>query len=178
MDRPTTYCDYVRNLPENDLNRLYHDTEYGFKVNSDNELFGRLILGINQAGLRWTTILNKRVAFRSAYSNYCINKIAHYKEKDIDGLLSNKGIIRNKLKICAIIFNANKVLELKKNHGSFKSWLDKNAYRSKQQWITLFRENFKFTGKEITTEFLMSTGYLKGAHRPGCPIYKLTNKFV
>ena len=65
---------------------------------------------------------------------------------------------------------------LKKNHGSFKSWLDKNAYRSKQQWITLFRENFKFTGGEITNEFLMSTGYINGAHQQSCPIYNKIKK--
>lgn len=178
MNKPITYCDYVSNLPEDNVNRLYHDNEYGFKINSDNELFGRLILEINQAGLTWTTILKKKEAFKTAYSNYCIEKIALYKQMDINRLLSNKGIIRNKLKISAVIFNANKVLEIKKEHGSFKSWLDKNHFRTKQQWITLFKENFKFTGKEITNEFLMSTGYLMGAHQPSCPIYKLTSKIV
>ena len=178
MNKPNTYCNYVRNLPENDINRLYHDNEYGYKIDSDNELFGRLILEINQAGLSWTTILKKKETFKTAYSNYCIDKIALYSEKDINRLLSNKGIIRNKLKINAVIYNANKVLELKKKYGSFKLWLDKNTYRTKQQWITLFKENFKFTGKEITNEFLMSTGYLKGAHHPSCPVFKLTQKHV
>ena len=177
MNKPISYCDYVSNLPEDNVNRLYHDNEYGFSINSDNELFGRLVLEINQAGLSWTTILKKKENFKKAYSNYCIDKIALYEQKDIERLLLNNGIIRNQLKIKAIIYNANKILEIKKTHGSFKSWLDKNTYRTKQQWITLFKENFKFTGNEITNEFLMSTGYLSGAHHSSCPIYKLIEKY-
>ena len=172
MEKPSTYCDYVSGLAKNNINRIYHDTQYGFPVTCDNELFGRLILEINQAGLSWTTILNKQENFRKAFSNFNITKIASFKEKQIAELLNNKGIIRNKLKINAVIYNANQVIALQKEHGSFKKWLDKNHPNSLPYWVKLFKQTFKFTGGEITREFLTSTGYLKGAHIPSCPIYQ------
>ena len=123
MEKPSSYCKYVKNLPEDNIHRVYHDTQYGFKIDSDNELFGRLILEINQAGLSWTTILNKQDNFRTAFSNFDIKKIADYGKSDISRLLANSGIVRNKLKINAVIFNARKIVELQKKYGSFKSWL-------------------------------------------------------
>ena len=172
MEKPSSYCEYVKNLPEDNIHRVYHDTQYGFKIDSDNELFGRLILEINQAGLSWTTILNKQDNFRTAFSNFDIKKIADYGKSDISRLLANSGIVRNKLKINAVIFNARKIVELQKEYGSFKSWLKiKNDYNlNLTNWVALFKENFKFTGNEITKEFLTSTGYIKGAHIETCPI--------
>ncbi len=172
MEKPSSYCEYVKNLPKDNIHRVYHDTQYGFKIDSENELFGRLILEINQAGLSWTTILNKQDNFRTAYSNFEIKKIANYDESDISRLLANSGIIRNKLKINSIIFNARKILEIQKKYGSFNSWLEiKNDFNlNLNNWVILFKKNFKFTGSEIIKEFLTSTGYIKGAHIETCPI--------
>ena len=172
MEKSSSYCEYVKNLPEDNIHRVYHDTQYGFKIDSDNELFGRLILEINQAGLSWTTILNKQDNFRTAFSNFDIKKIADYDKSDISRLLANSGIVRNKLKINAVIFNARKIVELQKKYGSFKSWLKikNDSNLNLTNWVALFKENFKFTGNEITKEFLTSTGYIKGAHIETCPI--------
>lgn len=168
-----TYCKYAQNLEEDNVHRIYHDHEYGFPINDDNELFGRLILEINQAGLSWTTILNKKQNFRKAYANFEIEKIAHFTEKDRERLLQDAGIIRNKLKVNAAIHNAQQILTLQKEYGSFKNWLDQHHPKTKIEWVRLFKKTFKFTGGEITNEFLMSTGYLAGAHSKDCPIYQI-----
>ena len=173
---PQTYCSYVANLDKTNVHVQYHDNEYGFPIKSDNQLFGRLILEINQAGLNWTTILKKKKNFKNAYSHFKIKEIAAYKSKDVNRLLSDEGIIRNKLKINSIIYNANVILSLQKNHGSFKNWLYENRANELTDWVKLFKKNFKFTGGEITKEFLMSSGFLKGAHEPKCKIYKIIEK--
>lgn len=171
-EKPKTYCEVVSKMDASNVHRVYHDTQYGFPIDSDDELFGRLILEINQAGLSWTTILNKQDNFRKAYANFNIQKVAAFTEKDREKLLSDPGIIRNKLKVNAAIHNANKIIELQQEFGSFKNWLDHNHPMEKEQWVKLFKKTFKFTGGEITNEFLMSSGYLEGAHEPGCPIYQ------
>ncbi|HMS65021.1 MAG TPA: DNA-3-methyladenine glycosylase I [Ignavibacteria bacterium] len=162
------------NLFKNHFNvhKEYHDTQYGFPINDDNELFGRLILEINQAGLNWTTILNKQNSFRKAYHNFNIKKIASYKEKDFERLMNDAGIIRNRLKINAAIENAKTILILNKEFGSFKNWLDELHPRSKDEWTKIFKKTFRFTGGEIVNEFLVSTGYLPGAHNNSCSVYK------
>ena len=167
----TTYCEYCANHPEDIFNRIYHDTEYGFPIEDDNLLFERLILEINQAGLSWITILKKAENFRSAYHGFDVKKVAGYGESDRARLLSDAGIIRNRLKVNAAIVNAGRILEIQKEHGSFKNWLDMNQPRSKDEWVKLFKKNFKFVGGEIVGEFLMSTGYLPGAHDPDCPVF-------
>jgi len=168
----TTYCDYCITHPEDTFNKNYHDTQYGFPLDDDNELFERLILEINQAGLSWITILRKADNFRKAYSKFNIAKIAKYTEEDRARLLADAGIIRNRLKVNAAIVNAQRVLELKKEFGSFKGWLDAHHPLTKDEWTKLFKKTFIFTGGEIVNEFLMSTGYLPGAHQKDCPIYK------
>jgi DNA-3-methyladenine glycosylase I len=168
----STYCEYCNTHPEDTFNRNYHDTQYGFPLNDDNELFERLVLEINQAGLSWITILKKAENFHKAYDGFQIEKIAKYAEKDRIRLLEDAGIIRNRLKVNAAIVNAQKILELKREHGSFKGWLDFNHPLTKEEWTRLFKKTFIFTGGEIVNEFLMSTGYLAGAHEAGCPIYK------
>jgi DNA-3-methyladenine glycosylase I len=168
----TTYCDYVNSHPEDEYNKRYHDTEYGFPIEDDNLLFERLILEINQAGLSWITILKKAENFRRAYNGFKIEKIARYGEKDRARLLDDVGIIRNRLKVNAAIVNAQKILELKKDYGSFKGWLDAHHPLSPEEWTKLFKRTFIFTGGEIVREFLLSTGYLQGAHVEDCPIYK------
>lgn len=168
----STYCDAVKIMDKNNVHRIYHDNAYGFNINHDQELFERLILEINQAGLSWTTILNKQENFKRAYHGFDIKKVAAYKETDRIRLLNDTGIIRNRLKVDAAIHNANVLLGIQKEFGSFKKWLDKHHPLTKTEWTKLFKKTFKFTGGEIVNEFLMSTGYLKGAHHEGCPVYK------
>ena len=170
-----SYCKFVAKLDDDNLHKIYHDTKYGFAVNDDNELFGRLILEINQAGLSWITILKKENNFRKAYANFNVKVVSKFNEKDIQRLLNDPGIIRNKLKVNAAIYNANAILTIQENFGSFKQWLDLNHSRNKAEWVKLFKNTFKFTGSEITNEFLMSLGYLDGAHIPTCPIFKKIN---
>jgi DNA-3-methyladenine glycosylase I len=169
-EKTKSYCEFVESLEESDVHRIYHDTQYGFPIDSDDELFGRLVLEINQAGLSWTTILNKQDNFRKAYYGFDIERVAKYKKKDVERLLNDPGIIRNKLKVNAAIQNAQKIVEIQKEFGSFKAWLDKNHPLKLEEWVKLFKSTFKFTGGEITKEFLISTGYLKGAHVSSCVI--------
>ncbi|HQW84373.1 MAG TPA: DNA-3-methyladenine glycosylase I [Ferruginibacter sp.] len=157
---------------EKSLHKIYHDTQYGFPIDDDNELFCRLILEINQAGLSWTTILKKQEGFRKAYHNFNIKKVAAYKEKDFERLMNDVGIIRNRLKINAAIENAKTILVLQKEYGSFKNWLAHHHPKTKEEWTKLFKNTFKFTGGEIVNEFMVSTGYLPGAHDGSCPVYK------
>ena len=168
----TSYCDYCNTHPEDTFNKAYHDTEYGFPLKDDNLLFERFILEINQAGLSWITILRKAEHFRNAYHGFDIEKIAAYGDEDIARLLADAGIIRNRLKINAAVVNAQRVLELRSDSGSFKGWLDHNHPRSKEEWVKLFKKTFVFTGGEIVNEFLISTGYLPGAHDESCHIYR------
>jgi len=175
MDKPS-YCEAVLLMDKNNLHKIYHDTAYGFPIESDDELFERLILEINQAGLSWSTILNKQQNFKKAYKNFNIKKVAAFNEKDVERLLNDAGIIRNKLKINAAIENANTVLKLQKEFGSFKKWIDHHHPKSKDEWVKIFKTTFRFTGGEIVNEFLMSTGYLPGAHIESCSVYKKVMK--
>ena len=167
-----TYCEYCNSHPEDTFNKTYHDTQYGFPLKDDNLLFERLILEINQAGLSWITILKKAENFRNAYQGFDIVRVSKYGAKDRARLLTDPGIIRNRLKVNAAIVNAQKIRELQKEYGSFGAWLDANHPRTKDEWTKLFKKTFVFTGGEIVNEFLMSTGYLPGAHEESCPIYK------
>jgi DNA-3-methyladenine glycosylase I len=172
----TTYCDYCNSHPEDIYNRTYHDTQYGFPLTEDHLLFERLIFEINQAGLSWILILKKAEAFRKAYRGFDIVKVARFGDKDRARLLSDAGIVRNRLKVNAAIVNAGRILELQKDFGSFKNWLDAHHPRPKDEWVKLFRKTFVFTGGEIVNEFLLSTGYLEGAHDADCPVYKIVRK--
>lgn len=169
-----SYCTFINALKpgEQTVHKVYHDKHYGFPIDTDEELFCRLILEINQAGLSWTTILNKQENFRKAYHNFNIKKVAGYKEKDIERLLNDAGIIRNKLKVNAAIENAKAILIIQKESGSFKNWLAHHHPKTKEAWMKLFKQTFKFTGGEIVNEFLMSAGYLPGAHHESCSVYK------
>ncbi|MBS1742742.1 MAG: DNA-3-methyladenine glycosylase I [Bacteroidetes bacterium] len=173
-----SYCKAIPNIKEADrkVHKEYHDNHYGFPIENDDELFCRLILEINQAGLSWTTILKKQDTFRKAYHNFNIKKVASYREKDFERLMKDEGIIRNRLKINAAIENAKSVLVLQKEHGSFKNWIEKHHPLTKEEWVKLFKKTFRFTGGEIVNEFLMSTGYLPGAHEEGCAVYKKVMK--
>jgi DNA-3-methyladenine glycosylase I len=156
-----------------ELHKEYHDNHYGFPIENDNELFERLMFEINQAGLNWILILKKQHNFRKAFDNYDITKVALYGEKDFGRLMNDPGIIRNRLKINAAIENARIIITIQKEYGSFKRWLELKSIEisSLQDWTRLFRKTFKFTGSEIVNEFLVSIGYLPGAHSIDCPIY-------
>ena len=169
-----SYCAYIQNLKKEDhaWHQEYHDRHYGFPISEDNELFCRLMLEINQAGLSWITILKKQENFRKAFHGFDIRKVASYKEKDINRLMQDAGIIRNRLKVQAAVENAKTILDLRKEHGSFKNWLDYHHPKPKEEWVKLFKKTFRFTGGEIVNEFLVSTGYLPGAHEETCPVYK------
>ena len=172
MAKTNSYCEAVAGMERDNVHVHYHDKEYGFPIHDDDELFARLVLEINQAGLSWTTILNKKENFFKAFDNFDISKVASYKENKISQLLQNPGIIRNRLKIESVIDNAIRIKAIQKEAGSFKNWLDQNHPKTKDEWVKLFRKTFRFTGGEIVNEFLVSTGYLEGAHIESCPIYK------
>ena len=164
-----SYCDIA---PGHEWHGPYHDHEYGFPLTGDAALFERLVLEINQAGLSWLTILKKREAFRRAYGGFDPEVVAAYGARDRRRLLADAGIIRNRLKVDAAIANAGRILELRATHGSFARWLNAHHPRAKADWVVLFKRTFRFTGGEIVGEFLMSTGYLPGAHLPTCPVYR------
>jgi DNA-3-methyladenine glycosylase I len=155
MEKPKSYCEYIDRLDASSPHQNYHDNEYGFPIASDNELFGRLLLEINQAGLNWTTILNKKDNFRAAFDGFDVAVVAKYGEKEVG----------------AVIYNAGRIVELQNEHGSFKAWLNLHHPLTREEWVKLFKKTFKFTGGEITNEFLLSSGYLPGAHIKSCAAY-------
>jgi DNA-3-methyladenine glycosylase I len=163
-----SYCDFA---PGHPFHGPYHEGEYGFPLADDDALFERLVLEINQAGLSWLTILKKRDAFRRAYDGFAIDRVAAYGEAQRARLLADAGIVRNRLKVDAAIENARRIKALQAEHGSFARWLAAQHPRGKAEWVKLFGKTFRFTGGEIVGEFLMSIGYLPGAHRPDCPVF-------
>ena len=153
------------------MHAAYHDHEYGFPSTDERILFERLMLEINQAGLSWLTILNKRAAFRAAFADFDVDRVAAFGPQDIARLLADPGIVRNRLKIEAAIDNARRIQALRESHGSFALWLDAHHPHPLDEWTKLFRNTFRFTGGQIVGEFLMSLGYLPGAHVADCPVY-------
>jgi DNA-3-methyladenine glycosylase I len=174
-----TYCDYILTITGEklDLHKEYHDNHYGYPIEDDNQLFERLMFEINQAGLNWILILKKQNNFRRAFDNFDIAKVAAYKEKDLLRLMNDSSIIRNRLKINAAIRNANIIISIRNEYGSFKKWLDLKSkeMNTLQDWTKLFKKTFVFTGGEIVNEFLVSTGYLPGAHSRDCPVFEKIN---
>lgn len=164
-----SYCLAASSHP---AHQQYHNTEYGFPLHDDAALFERLALEINQAGLSWLTILRKKEAFQKAFDGFDIDRVAAYGETEQARLLADAGIIRNRLKIKAVIENARRLIILREQYGSFAAWLDHHHPLSRQEWQKLFKKTFVFTGGEIVNEFLMSSGYLPGAHDASCPIYE------
>ena len=163
-----SYCGIA---PGHPFHGPYHAKEYGFPIRDDSKLFERLALEINQAGLSWLTILKKRDAFVAAFDGFDIDRVAAYGKRERSRLLRDSGIIRNQLKIDAVIENAKRLIAIRESHRSFARWLDAHHPMTKDEWVRLFKKTFKFTGGEITAEFLLSTGYLPGAHDETCPIY-------
>lgn len=164
----SAYCDFA---PGHPVHASYHDTEYGFPLHDDDALLERFALEINQAGLSWELMLKKRVGFRAAYRGFTVDKVARFSARDEARLLADAGIIRNRLKIRAVIENARRIVALRDSHGSFAEWIAAHHPLTKSEWTKLFKKNFVFTGGEIVGELLMSTGYLPGAHREDCPAF-------
>ena len=162
---------YCRAAPGHPLHGPYHATEYGFPASEEAVLFERLALEINQAGLSWLTVLQKRPAFRAAFCDFAVDRVAGFGAEDVARLLADSGIVRNRLKIAAVIFNAGRIRELRGSHGSFHRWLEAHHPQPLDAWTRLFRQNFRFTGGLIVEEFLLSLGYLPGAHEPDCPVF-------
>lgn len=162
---------YCRTAPGHPWHQPYHDHEYGFPAADDRVLFERLALEINQAGLSWLTVLKKRAAFNAAFRGFLPETVASFGEADRMRLLGDAGIIRNRAKIDAVIENARRVVALQRDYGSFAAWIDAHHPRARADWVRLFRRTFKFMGDEIVGEFLMSTGYLPGAHTEDCPVH-------
>jgi DNA-3-methyladenine glycosylase I len=164
----------------------YHDTEWGTPVHDDRKLFELLMLDNVQAGLIWQTILNKRENYRNAFDNFVPAKIARYNERKITSLLNNPGIIRNRLKIKAVITNARAVLEIQKEFGSFDAyiWQFVNGTPIRNRWKSLKeipatspesdamskalkKRGFKFVGSTICYAFMQSAG-LVNDHLTNC----------
>ncbi len=161
------YCDIA---PGHPLHGPYHDTEYGFPGKDERALFELLCLEIFQAGLSWELVLKKRPTMVVAFDGFDVDTVAVYGDKDVARLLADTGIIRNRLKVNAIIYNAGVFQALRESHGGFTRWLDAHHPRSLDAWVKTFKKTFKFTGPEVVNEFLMSAGYLEGAHRQDCPV--------
>jgi DNA-3-methyladenine glycosylase I len=163
---------YCRSSPGHPWHGDYHDREYGFPTEDERALFERLVLEINQAGLSWLTILKKRAAFQAAYAGFDPARVAAFTAADRARLLADAGIIRNRLKVEAAITNAGRLLRLRDSHGSFAGWIAAHHPRPKDDWVKLFKQTFVFMGGEIVGEFLMSIGYLPGAHVADCPVFE------
>ncbi len=158
---------YCQVAPGHPVHGAYHDSEYGFPQRDETVLFERLCLEIMQAGLSWEIVLKRRAGMRAAFQGFAVDHVA---AADPASLLADPAIIRNRLKVAAVIENARRVQALRRSHGGFAAWLDAHHPRDKAAWTRLFRATFLFTGGEIVGEFLMSLGYLPGAHAAQCPV--------
>ena len=166
---PLTYCQFAQTHPQH---QAYHDAEYGFPIRADSALLERLALEIGQAGLSWETILKKKDGYRRAFEGFDLDRVAAYGEDDEARLLADAGIVRNRLKVRAVIENARRLVVIRDEHGSCAAWLDAHHPLTPDEWQRLFKRTFVFTGGEIVRSFLLSTGYLPGAHDADCPTYQ------
>ena len=171
---------------DNTLMIKYHDEEWGVPIHDDIKLFEFLILEGAQAGLTWQTVLNKRENYREAFDSFDAQKIAHYSENDVKRLLSNPGIIRNRLKIRSTIINASNFLEIQKEFGSFDMYIwqfvggkpinhkimsirDIHATTSESDAMSkdLLKRGFKFVGSTICYAFMQAVGMVND-HQTNC----------
>jgi len=163
---------YCKIAPGHEFHGPYHDTEYGFPSRDERVLHERLALEIFQAGLSWLIVMKKRQRMNAAFHGFEVDRVAAYGARDVKRLLADEGIIRNRLKVESIIDNARRIQDLRASHGGFAGWLDAHHPLPKDDWVKLFRKTFRFTGGEVVKEFLMSLGYLPGAHAPDCPVHR------
>lgn len=164
------YCDVA---PGHPLHGPYHDHEYGFPETREAVLFERLALEIFQAGLSWEITLKKRPGLFAAFEGFEVDKVALYGEAETARLLGDAAIIRNKRKIAAVIENATRLKAMRESHGGFAAWIAAQHPLSKEDWIKRFKKTLIFMGPEVVNEFLMSIGYLPGAHREDCPVFQI-----
>jgi DNA-3-methyladenine glycosylase I len=164
----SAYCTIA---PGHPVHNDYHALEYGVPCRDDDAICERLALEIFQAGLSWEIVLRRREGIRAAFGGFAPDHVARLDEAARDQLLADSRVIRNRRKIDAIIANAGVMCGLIETHGSVAGWLDAQHPLPKDEWVRLFRRTFRFTGPEITNEFLMSLGYLPGAHAAECPAY-------
>ena len=165
----SSYCTIA---PGHPVHHAYHASEYGFPARDESVLFERLVLEIMQAGLSWETILKRREGMCAAFAEYDVDRVAGWGAPEAAGLLADPRIIRNRLKVAAILENARRIRAMRASHGGFAAWLDAHHPRARPDWVRLFRQTFLFTGGEIVGEFLMSLGYLPGAHAADCPVLR------
>ena len=168
----------------------YHDTEWGVPMHDDKKLFEFLILEGFQAGLSWLTILRKRKNFRKAFDKFDFNKVATYSQRKINFLLRDSGIIRNKLKIESAVTNAKAFIEVRKEFGSFNTYIWKftgnrpihNRFESLKEIPArtelsdviskdLKKRGFKFVGSTIVYAHMQATGMVND-HTTSCFRYK------
>jgi DNA-3-methyladenine glycosylase I len=171
---PMKRCEWAN---KSGLEQSYHDTEWGVAIHDDRRLFEFLVLEGAQAGLSWSTILRKREGYRKAFDSFNVQKIAQYSENDIARLLVNSEIIRNRLKIGAIVTNARAVLQVKEQFGSFDHYIwqfingkpIQNAWKkmtdipsstpeSEAMSKDLRKRGFKFVGATICYAFMQAVG--------------------
>ncbi|MDO8606288.1 MAG: DNA-3-methyladenine glycosylase I [Phaeospirillum sp.] len=164
------YCD---SAPDHPVHGPYHDREYGFPLDDERGLFERLSLEIFQAGLSWLIVLKKRPALVAAFEGFDSALVAGYGAAEVARLMADAGIIRNRRKILAVIENAKRLRAIQDSHGSFAAWIKAHHPLTKTDWVKLFKTSFVFMGGEVVNEFLMSIGYLPGAHRESCPVFPL-----
>ncbi|MFX0007121.1 MAG: DNA-3-methyladenine glycosylase I [Promethearchaeota archaeon] len=175
---------------------IYHDLEWGNPVHDDQLLFEFLILEGAQAGLSWSTILKKREEYRNAFENFDYNRIAKYTEQRIEKLMENEGIIRNRLKIEAVITNAKAFIKIKKEIGSFDKYIWKfvnyktidnkfielselpsKTEQSEQMSKDLKKRGFKFVGPTICYAFMQAVGMVND-HVQNCYRYEEIKKLI
>jgi len=177
-------CGWCINDP---LYLKYHDEEWGREVNDDDKMFEFLVLESSQAGLSWLTILRKRDGYRNAFAKYDAEKVATFTEEDVERLMQDAGIIRNRMKIKATISNAQYFLNVQKEFGSFCNYLRSFLPDGKpviNQWKSLSeippstplsdaiskdmkKRGFKFFGTTICYAHLQAVGYVND-HLVGC----------
>lgn len=160
----------------------YHDNEWGYPVDDDIRLFEKLCLESFQSGLSWRTILAKRENFRAAFSNFDFNIVAKYNDADIERLLTDKGIVRHRGKIEAVINNAKKAIELVEQEGSLAAYFwrfepDENGLPEPQTASTseesitlskaLKKQGWKFVGPTTVYAFMQAMGLIND-HSDGC----------
>ena len=181
---------YCEEAEKNPIFQSHHDNLHGRPAKDDNQLFEFYCLEIAQAGLSWQTIIKKHHGMKAAFDGFDIATVAAYQQADIDRLMRDDDVIKYRLKIDAIIYNANAILALQKQKGSFANFLHEThcligqelqnqiftskttkIFEAKKRWIKIFKAHFKFVGSEIVGEFLMGIAYLPNAHHQDCPIF-------
>jgi DNA-3-methyladenine glycosylase I len=152
----------------------YHDEEWGNYARDDREYqyFEKMALEIFQAGLSWRTILHKREHFREAFDGFDVDMIAKYDEAKITQLLGNQGIVRNRMKIEAVIYNAREIIRLRQQYGSFAKYLAQLDTENVAEVYKEFKRRFRFMGPTVTESFLQTVGKMPVAHEPQCWLYR------